>query len=356
MQNRVTEILDREMLDAILVSDGYNMRYLSGFRGATGYLLISRTKKLLFTDSRYTTQAVEEASDFETIEMGGGRSYGVLLAAAVAEQKIRMIGYEDTAMLCGDFARLQGALKEHDCEWKPLGEALNILREIKTEQELEYIAKAEAIGDAAFSHILGELKPGVTELEIAAKMEYFMKMQGATHTSFDTIVASGLHSSMPHAIPSTKKLEQGDLITLDFGCLYEGYASDMTRTVVLGKANPKQKEIYGIVLEAQLAALDAIEAGKTGSEIDAISRGIIAKAGYGEYFGHGLGHSLGLYIHENPRLSPSCHDILRENMLMTVEPGIYIPGVGGVRIEDLVVVKEGGSRNLSHSKKELIEL
>ena len=203
---------------------------------------------------------------------------------------------------------------------------------------------------------VGDIKPGVTELTIAAKLDYYMRELGAEGNSFDTIVASGLHSAMPHAVPTAKKLEKGDFITMDFGCRYDGYCSDMTRTVVLGEASSKQKEIYGIVLKAQMAALEQICAGKTGSEVDQVARGLIAEAGYGEYFGHGLGHSVGLFIHEEPRLSPKCHSALQKNMTMTVEPGIYIPEFGGVRIEDLVVITEKGCRNLAHSPKELIEL
>ena len=237
-----------------------------------------------------------------------------------------------------------------------LGEEVNLLRCIKTEEELEKVAKAEAIGDQAFQKILGDIKPGVTELTIAAKLDYYMRELGAEGNSFDTIVASGLHSAMPHAVPTAKKLEKGDFITMDFGCRYDGYCSDMTRTVVLGEASSKQKEIYGIVLKAQMAALEQICAGKTVSEVDQVARGLIAEAGYGEYFGHGLGHSVGLFIHEEPRLSPKCHSVLQKNMTMTVEPGIYIPEFGGVRIEDLVVITEKGCRNLAHSPKELIEL
>ena len=200
------------------------------------------------------------------------------------------------------------------------------------------------------------MKPGMTELEAAAELEYLMKQEGAEDLSFNTIVASGLNSSMPHAIPGTKQFEKGDFITFDFGCKYKGYCSDMTRTVVLGKASDKQKEIYNVVLKAQLAGLDALKAGKSGASVDKVARDIIADAGYGEYFGHGLGHSVGLFIHENPRLSPSDDTILKENMIETVEPGIYVPGLGGVRIEDMVVVTKEGHINLAHSPKELIEL
>jgi Xaa-Pro aminopeptidase len=218
------------------------------------------------------------------------------------------------------------------------------------------IKKAEAIGDAAFSEILPYIKPGTTELEVAARLEFIMKMKGVQNLSFPSIVASGINSSMPHAVPSQKKIETGDFVTLDFGCTCEGYCSDMTRTVVVGKASDKHKEVYQLVLEAQMAALDFIKAGYQGKEIDKVARDIIYKAGYEGCFGHGLGHSVGLNVHENPRLSPMEEEIIQEGMTETVEPGIYIKGFGGVRIEDLVVVTGTGCENFTHSPKNLIEL
>jgi len=249
-------------------------------------------------------------------------------------------------------------MKENLCvdTWVPLKGDVDALRQIKSEEELEYLEKAEAIGDLAFEKILTILKPGMTELEVAAELEYQMKKAGAENFSFSTIVASGLNSSMPHAIPGEKKLEEGDFVTMDFGCTYKGYCSDMTRTVVLGKASEKQKEIYNTVLKAQLAALDAIKAGVTGKSVDKVARDIITEAGYGECFGHGLGHSVGLFIHEEPRLSPAGETVLEENMIETVEPGIYVPGFGGVRIEDMVAVTKDGCKNFTHSPKELIEI
>lgn len=341
-------------VDAVLVSDGYNMRYLSGFRGATGYLFLTPERKVLMTDSRYTTQAKEEAPDFEVLEIGGDVTYETLLAQLAAETRISSILFEDTQLIYADAEKLKKSCP--DVQWVPAGERLNSLRILKSDEELSCIARAEAIGDEAFTRILNDIRPGVTELQIAAKLEYYMKEAGALGTSFDTIVASGLHSAMPHAIPSEKKIEKGDFVTMDFGCLCEGYCSDMTRTIVVGKADEKQKEIYHTVLRAQLASIDAIRAGVIASDVDAVARKIIADAGYGDCFGHGLGHSVGLFIHEEPRLSPKCHEVLREKVTMTVEPGIYVPGFGGVRIEDLVCITKDGCVNYTHSPKELIEL
>ena len=208
----------------------------------------------------------------------------------------------------------------------------------------------------AFEYILGRIKEGVTEREIALDLEFFMKKQGATALSFDTISASGIRSAMPHGIATDKKIENGDFLTLDFGCVFEGYCSDMTRTVVVGKANDKQKEIYNTVLKAQTTAIDAIKAGMKCSEVDGVARKIITAAGYGENFGHSLGHSVGIEIHENPSFSPKSNAVVQNGNVITVEPGIYIDGFGGVRIEDLIVVQNGKAVNLTSSPKELIEI
>lgn len=354
IQEKIQNIMTERRVDGLLVSDGFNMRYLSGFRGATGYLYLSRERKVLLTDSRYTTQAKEEAESWEIVEVTSEHSYEKALAKLISDEQVKALGFEDQHLIYAQAVRLQKGAGE--IFWVPLGDSLNRLRIVKTPQEQRLLERAEAIGDLAFERILKEIKPGMTELQVAAKLEYYMKEAGALGTSFDTIAASGIHSAMPHATPSSKPLEQGDFLTMDFGCIYEGYCSDMTRTVVIGKANSRQKEIYQVVLEAQLAALDTIRAGMTGAQVDKIAREIIAQAGYGAYFGHGLGHSVGLYIHENPRLSPSCHEVLEEGMIQTVEPGIYLPGFGGVRIEDMVIVTEEGCRNLAHSPKDLLEL
>lgn len=350
------KILNELNLNALIITDPYNMRHVSGFRGGEGALYISAAQKVLITDSRYTEQAAKE-SDFTVIEECRSHNRQTILKECMVKEAVGgdfTMGYEDESMLCCEFDRMKKALPVQT--WVALEGRIDALRQVKTEEELTYLAKAEEIGDKAFTRLLKVLKPGMTELEVAAELEYFMKQEGAEDLSFNTIVASGLNSSMPHAIPGYKKIEEGDFITCDFGCKYKGYCSDMTRTVVLGKANEKQKEIYNVVLKAQLAGLEAVKAGVSGSSVDKVSRDIITEAGYGEYFGHGLGHSVGLFIHENPRLSPSDDTILQAGMIETVEPGIYVPGFGGVRIEDMVVVTENGCRNLAHSPKELIEV
>lgn len=353
---KLNEVMDTKKLDAVVIVDPFNMRYLSGFRGGEGILFISKEKRVLITDSRYTEAAEKESSGngFQVIEENAGQTRFMSLSELVVSEDIHSLGFEDASMLCADFERLKKEVKV--AAWAGLGESINAIRQVKTEEELVKLRRAEAIGDAAFSDILSIIKTGMTEKQVAAELEYAMKKHGADGYSFDSIIASGIHSSMPHAIPDDKKIENGDFVTMDFGCLVDGYCSDMTRTIVVGKANDKQKEIYHIVLEAQEAALHALKAGVRGRDVDKVARDIITDAGYGNCFGHGLGHSVGLFIHESPRLSPKDETILLENMIETVEPGIYVPGFGGVRIEDMVVVKKDGIENLAHSPKHLIEL
>lgn len=352
--HKLNALLEEKELDAVLVSDGYNMRYLSGFTGATGYLLITKNSKTLFTDSRYTIAATAQAPDYTVVEVDAGRDYCKFINQVLTAENIALLGFEANQVRYATYQNLKERLAVK--ELVPLGGELADLRRIKTAEEIAMHRKAEHIGDIAFEEILKELKPGITELEVAAKLEYIMKMNGADKLSFESIVASGINSSKPHAEPGHKKIESGDFVTMDFGCVYNGYCSDMTRTVVVGKANEKQKEIYNTVLKAQLAVLDMLKPGLKGKEYDKVARDVIYGAGYEGYFGHGLGHSVGLEIHENPRFSMMEEDIVEAGMIMTVEPGIYLPDLGGVRIEDMVVLTEDGYENLTHSKKELIEL
>lgn len=351
---RLTEILNRLQLDAILITNPYNMRYVSQFRGGEGILLITAKSRILITDSRYT-EAAKQESDFRIEECNHLRKTTDILQDMLEQENLRMIGYEDMSMLCSVFRQYQEALPMVQ-EWIPIGAAVTELRQIKTPEEIGYLRQAEAIGDAAFTKILDIMKPGMTELEIQAELEYQMMKCGASGTSFDTIVASGIHSSMPHAIPSDKRIEKGDFVTMDFGCRYHGYCSDMTRTVVVGRASDKQKEIYQLVWRANHTVETLLHAGMVCREVDRIARDIIADGGYGECFGHGLGHSVGLEIHESPACNMRDDTVLKPNMIMTVEPGIYLPGFGGVRIEDMVVITENGHENLAHSDKKLIEL
>ena len=352
--NKLQELLTAKRLDAILVSDGYNMRYLSGFTGATGYLLITKSSKTLFTDSRYTIAATAQAPDYNVVEVDAARDYCKFINQVLEAENIALLGFEANQVRYSTYENFKARLAVK--ELVPMGGELADLRRIKTAEEIELHRQAEHIGDIAFAEILKEIKPGVTELEIAAKLEYIMKMNGADKLSFNSIVASGVNSSKPHAEPGHKKIESGDFVTMDFGCVYKGYCSDMTRTIVVGKASEKQKEIYNTVLKAQLAVLDMLKPGMPGKAYDKVARDVIYGAGYEGYFGHGLGHAVGLEVHENPRFSMIEDDIVEAGMIMTVEPGIYIPDFGGVRIEDMVVMTADGYDNLTHSAKELIEL
>lgn len=352
--NKILDWISRDQIDALLVACPYNVRYLTGFSGDVAYLYISEKRRVLLTDSRYVTWARTQSKEFEIVEVTAQYTYEQAVFAYAKDEQAKTIGFENTKMLYSDVMKFQNALSF--AQMQPVDEKLDKMRQIKTPEELAKIKEAERIGDDAFSYILTKIKKGMTEQEVALELEIFMKRQGAERLSFETIAASGPNSAMPHAVPGRRALLDGDFLTLDFGCAFEGYCSDMTRTIVIGKANERQREVYNTVLSAQLNALNAIMAGVTCKSVDNAARETIRSAGYGAYFGHGLGHSVGLYIHETPRLSPKDETVLRENMTETVEPGIYIPDFGGVRIEDLIVVKQDGYENYTKSTKELIEL
>ncbi|MGN1206361.1 MAG: M24 family metallopeptidase [Eubacterium sp.] len=362
------EFLEKNKLDAILVHTPANMRNISGFTGE-GLVYVSKEDAWILTDSRYTIAAAKESKGFEVLQYTGNiQQY--LMEKIVKDHKslatkTMRIGFEDTYMTVAVYRTLQALFQKMNLtgwELVPLHQKLDKLRQIKTSEEIAFIKKAEAIGDEAFNRIVKWLtecyqkKISVTEKQVAAHIEFYMRDAGAEGTSFDTIAASGIHSSMPHAVPSDKVLEEGDFLTMDFGCLVNGYCSDMTRTIIYGKADEKQKEIYDVVLRAQKAALNMIKPGLTGKEVDKVARDIITEAGYGEYFGHSLGHSVGLQIHETPCFSPKEESIIKPGMIITVEPGIYVEGFGGVRIEDVVVITEDGCENITYSPKERIEI
>lgn len=350
---RLLNLLVDNNLDAIIIHNPLNRRYLSGFTGSSGYLYISEKQRVLLTDFRYLEQAAKECKEFTICDYVKDGLHKTL-SSLISEDNAKEVGFEAETVRYAEYQEM--AKKLSDVNFVPTNNLIEQLRMIKDEEELSAIKTAAIIADKAFSHILPFIKVGVSEIDLALEMEFFMKKNGATHLSFDTIVASGKNSSLPHAHPTTRKIENGDFITMDFGCVYNGYCSDMTRTVVVGKASNKQKEIYDIVLKAQIESLAVIKEGLKGQEVDAVARNIIADAGYGNYFGHGLGHSLGLEVHENPRFNNTGTVVIKENMMMTVEPGIYIPDFGGVRIEDLVCVKKNGYVNFTSSDKSLIEL
>ena len=353
-------IIEEAAVDAVIITDPYSLRYYTGFRGGEGVALFSKDSYVLITDSRYTEAAGME-SEFEVKEFGAKVPMKNILTEFMKSNAVHKLGFESLSISYNDYKKYEKMFSEGDFEYAPIElvpmeRTLLKPREVKTAEEIELLRQAEHIGDLAFNDILGILKPGMTELEVAAEIEYSMKRHGASGFSFDTIAASGVHSSMPHAIPSSKKLESGDFLTMDFGCLYEGYCSDMTRTVCIGKASDEMKAVYNKVLEAQLAVLEKVKPGLVCKDVDSIARGIIADAGYGSNFGHGLGHSVGLFIHESPAFNTRDESVLEAGMVITDEPGIYIPGRFGVRIEDMILITEDGCEVLSKSPKELIEL
>ena len=350
MQSRIDKLCEKmHDNEAVFISSYPNIFYYSGFTSEDAYLLISHSGKYIITDSRYTIQAREQAKGFEVIDIAKGFEK---IFSRIDE---KYIGFEESYMSVGENKRIRAKLKDGQ-DFVEMQNLINKPREIKDECEIKKIAEAEKIGDMAFEYVLGRIKEGVTEREIALDLEFFMKKQGATALSFDTISASGIRSAMPHGIATDKKIENGDFLTLDFGCVFEGYCSDMTRTVVIGSASEKQREIYDTVLKAQETALLGIRPGMKGSQIDAMARDVITDAGYGKYFGHALGHSVGLEIHESPNFSPREETVIKPGMVVTVEPGIYIEGIGGVRIEDVVIITEDGCENITHSTKKLLEL
>ena len=339
-------------LDAMLLASQAGERYAVGFHGE-GLVLVTREGAHYSTDSRYIEAARQEVQGAQVELVTRERGHLALAAGYLQEHGLKRVGFESGAVSVDALARYERALP---CTLVPAQDLPDGLRASKDGEELAAMEKAQRITDEAFQAILNFIRPGQTEREVAARLVYELLRRGGERVSFDPIVAAGANGSKPHAVPGDTVIQPGMFVTMDFGCVYEGYCSDMTRTVVVGKASEKQKEIYNIVLEAQLTSLAAVQPGKTGAEIDRIARDIIGKAGYGDYFGHGLGHSVGLFIHEEPRLSPAGNEILQPGMTVTVEPGIYLPGVGGVRIEDLTAVTENGYENFASSPKELIEI
>lgn len=350
--NHLRDHLRENKIPAVLVSKDENVHYFSGFYGDSTMLLITEEKAYLITDSRYIEQAQQQAPLYELIE----QKEGLLKVSADLAKKIGVpsVSFEGSALTYNEYSKLAEELRPV----KPgISVSLDQLRVIKEAEEIDCIEKACAIGDEAFQDIVAYIKPGMTEIEVAARLENTMRCLGSEKVSFTTIVASGKRGSLPHGIATYKLIFDGEFVTMDYGAVYRGYHSDVTRTVCVGTADEKQREIYSAVLSAQELGVSLVKPGTSGIEVDRQARQLLEKAGLAKYFGHGLGHSVGLEIHEEPRLSPksSCES-LEAGTVITVEPGVYIPDWGGVRIEDSVLVTETGSRRLTKSSKKLLEI
>lgn len=338
-------------IDALLVTNMYNVRYLANFTGTTGLVVITKEKAYFVTDFRYTEQAAEQAQGFEIVK-NEGLIYEEV-ARIVKEDGINKIGFEEENITFSTYKTIDELIK---CDLVPVTGLVEKLREVKSEEEIETIKQAVQIAEKAYDYILGFVKPGVTEIQVANELDFYMRKEGASGVSFDTIVASGVRSAMPHGVASEKVIEEGDMVTIDFGCYYQGYVSDMTRTFAVGDPGEQLKEIYEIVYQANKKVNEVAKAGITGAELDAVARDYITEHGYGDKFGHTTGHGIGLEVHEGPALSYRNENKLVVNNVVTNEPGIYIPGLGGVRIEDDLVIKENGNEILMTTPKELIIL
>lgn len=343
--------MKKDALDSFLVTSQGNLRYLTNFTGTAGMALITSEEAFFITDFRYMEQAAEQVQGLKIVEHEGNIVETIM--AIIAEQQLHSMAFEDSQITFAEYSIFE---ESFDLELVPASGLIEKLREVKDQEELAVIQQACKIADAAYEHILKIIQPGMTEIEIANQLDFYMRSLGASGISFDTIVASGVRSALPHGVASQKTIAQGDLITLDFGCIYQGYVSDITRTFAIGDPGEELKKIYQIVLSAQKEVLQQAQAGVTGAQLDGIAREIITVAGYGEAFGHATGHGIGLEIHEGPMLSRLNDKPLVAGNIVTNEPGIYLAGLGGVRIEDDLLILSEGNQVLTHTDKELIIL
>jgi len=352
---KIADQLVIQELDAVLLTHEANRFYATGFHssGTDGAALVTRKGAYYFTDSRYTEAAARAIQGAELREVKAGRGYTVLVEEVVQAEGLQRVGFEDAYMTVQDYQQYSKALS---CELVPAADWLLHLREVKDEAELEALIGAQRIAERALTDILNEIRPGVTEKEIAARLQYLMLHYGAENMSFDPIVVSGPNGSLPHGVPSEKEIQAGEFVTMDFGCIYHGYCSDMTRTVAVGSVTEEMETVYHTVLSAQLAGIAAAKAGVTGRAVDAAARTVIEQAGYGAYFGHSFGHGVGVEIHEAPNASGMNEKPLPAGAVISAEPGIYLPGKLGVRIEDVIILTEDGCRNITEAPKELLIL
>ena len=343
-------------VDAVLLISDKNRMYFTGFASTFGYLvLLPENKGYFITDPRYYEMAQSlESEQLKVLQIANGVSAIGMVTDILKDHNVKSLGFEDTELTVLQYNGLKEGLADFDLV--PVGKNINFVRSFKTAEEISYIKKAQSITDIAFTQICKLIKPGMTERQVAIELEYIMAKNGAEGLAFDTIIASGVNSSKPHAHPTDKPIQVGDAVTMDFGARYHGYCSDMTRTVFVGEPSEEMRKIYNIVLLAQKTGIAGAYNGIAGSELDALCREVIKSNGYGDYFTHSTGHSLGIDIHETPSASSRSTDTLSAGQLITVEPGIYVPGVGGVRIEDLLLFEQDGVIDLTTSDKNIIIL
>ncbi|MFC1945362.1 M24 family metallopeptidase [Chloroflexota bacterium] len=343
--------LDEYGVEGIITSHPANRRYLSRFTGSEGYIIVTAEQTIVATDFRYIQQAKNEAPDYEIYQIHGGINQW--FTELVGSLNIQTLGFEAEHTGYQTYQRFTEAIKQSglSLNLKPTASIVEALRQVKDTEELAQIKKAAALGDAAMNHLADWLKPGVTELEAVWEVEKYLRESGSEGVAFEIIVASGQSAAMPHAQPSIKTILEGEPIIVDLGACVNGYMSDLSRTLCLGTPDEQFKKIYNIVLGAELASIAIIEEGMTGTAADNIARRFIEETGFGNEFGHSLGHGVGLEVHEQPRLATGSKDILSEGMVFTIEPGIYLPGWGGVRIEDLVTLENGKIKILSAARK-----
>lgn len=352
MNNRIERLrkeLSKSGLDCALVTGVANMRYLSGFTSCDATVLITERSCCLFTDFRYTIQAAEQAPAFEVVEPEAGKLIDAI-HSILERDACKRCAFEQNDMTVS----LYEQVKTLPVELVPWSESMLKLRIVKSASEIERLGRAQRLADRSFSELLTRIHSGMSEKEVVAELNYIGAKLGSEGASFDPIVGSGPNGAMCHAVPSERKLQHGDLVVLDFGCIVDGYHSDMTRTFGVGAVSDECRRIYDIVLEAQERALRALKAGITGKALDAVARDYISSFGYGACFGHSLGHGFGLEIHEQPNASVRSDTVFEPGMTITIEPGIYVEGLCGVRIEDCCVVTEDGCLNLVSSTKELL--